>query len=104
MPLYLYNCKSCGEFQDWQAMTACDQPAACPRCGRRSRRVVSAPKILAMDANLRKAHARNERSAHEPRLVRRDKQKPHDHVLVPGAAHGHGPHFHRSSRPWMIGH
>jgi putative FmdB family regulatory protein len=78
MTLYIYNCKSCGEFQDWQAMTACDQPAACPRCGRRSRRVVSAPTILGMDANLRKAHARNERSAHEPRVVRRDKQKPHD--------------------------
>ena len=86
-------------------MTACDQSVACPRCGMASRRVVTAPTILGMDAHMRKAHARNEKSAHEPRVVRQDKQEPHgDHIHAHGGVHGHGSHFHRSSRPWMIGH
>ena len=35
MPLYAYTCSSCGDFEDWQSMTACDQSTACPRCGHR---------------------------------------------------------------------
>jgi putative FmdB family regulatory protein len=105
MPLYLYTCNSCGDFRDWQSMAACDQSAACPRCGTASRRAVTAPTILRMDSRRRTAHARNERSAHEPRVVRGEDWKPHDHRgHGHGAARGHGPHLHRSSRPWMIGH
>ena len=100
MPLYPYTCNSCGDFQEWQSMTACDQSIACPRCGAVSRRAVTAPTILGMDERLRRAHMRNEKSAHEPRVVRRDNQKQHAHA----GADSHGPHLHRSSRPWMIGH
>jgi len=101
MPLYPYTCESCGDFQEWQSMTACDQSAACPHCGRVSRRVVSAPTILGMDARVRDAHMRNEKSAHEPRVMRRDdKHGHHSHA----GADSHGSHFHQSSRPWMIGH
>jgi putative FmdB family regulatory protein len=105
MPLYAYTCSSCGDFEDWQSMTACGQSTACPRCGQVSPRAITAPTILGMDAHLRKAHARNERSAHEPQVVRRDKGEPHDHhAHAHGGASGHAPHVHRSSRPWMIGH
>ena len=85
MPLYPYTCDSCGDFQDWQSMTACDQPAACPRCGTMSRRAVTAPTILGMDSRMRNAHMRNEKSAHEPRVVRADDWKPHAHHT-----HAHG--------------
>jgi putative FmdB family regulatory protein len=68
MPLYAYTCSSCGDFKDWQSMTACDQSTACPRCGQASPRAITAPTILGMDAHLRNAHARNERSAHEPHM------------------------------------
>ena len=106
MPLYPYTCDSCGDFQDWQSITACDQPAACPRCGTMSRRAVAAPTILGMDARIRNAHMRNEKSAHEPRVVRADDWKPHHghHAHAHGATDGHGSHLHQSSRPWMIGH
>jgi putative FmdB family regulatory protein len=107
MPLYPYNCNSCGDFQDWQSITACDQSAACPRCGMASRRVVTAPTILGMDAHMRKAHMRNEKSAHEPQVVGREKREPrggHAHGHAHGGAHGLGAHLHTSSRPWMIGH
>ena len=88
-------------------MTACDQSVACPRCGMASRRVVTAPAILGMDARMRNAHMRNEKSAHEPRVVRRDDLEPHGHhahAHAHGGADGHGSHLHQSSRPWMIGH
>ena len=103
MPLYPYTCDSCGDFQNWQSMTACDQPTACPRCGTMSRRAITAPTILGMDARMRKAHMRNEKSAHEPRVVRADRWKPHGHHAH-DATNGHGSHLHQSSRPWMIGH
>jgi len=95
MPLYPYTCESCGGFQKWQSMTECDQSIACPRCGRAARRAVSAPTILGMDAYVREAHKRNEKSAHEPRLVQRNDKQGH---------HAHAHHHHQSSRPWMIGH
>ena len=105
MPLYPYTCDRCGDFQSWQSMAACDQPCACPRCGAGAPRAVTAPGILAMDPGQRHAHARNEKSAHEPRVVRGEDWKPHDHHgHTHGHGHGHGPHLHRSSRPWMIGH
>jgi len=103
MPLYPYTCESCGGFQKWQSMTACDQSIACPRCGGVSRRAVSAPTILGMDANVREAHKRNEKSAHEPRLVRRNSKQAH-HAHAHSGADNHGSHIHQSSRPWMIGH
>jgi putative FmdB family regulatory protein len=106
MPLYPYTCNDCGDFQAWRSMAACDQPAPCLRCGTLSRRAVAAPRILGMDEHTRIAHMRNEKSAHEPRVVRKE----HSH-------HGHGhhghaprtadrlePHLHQSARRTMIGH
>ena len=104
MPLYLYTCNRCGDFQEWQSMTACDQSIACPSCGMVSRRAVTAPTILGMDAHTRYAHMRNEKSAHEPRVVRRDDQEQGHHAHAHSRAGSHASHFHQSSRPWMIGH
>jgi len=103
MPLYAYSCESCGSFQKWQSMTACEQSIACPHCGRASDRAVSAPTILGMDAHVREAHNRNEKSAHEPKLVRRNNKQGH-HAHAHAGADSGGAHLHQSSRPWMIGH
>jgi putative FmdB family regulatory protein len=109
MPLYAYTCSSCGDFHDWRSMSACNQSVACPRCGTRSRRAVAAPTILGMDASTRIAHMRNEKSAHEPKVVRRDHRQAHGHHhhahASPNRAAGRlGSNLHQSSRRWMIGH
>jgi putative FmdB family regulatory protein len=108
MPLYPYTCNECGNFQDWRSMAACDQPAACPRCGAPSKRAVAAPAILAMDVHTRIAHMRNEKSAHEPKVVR----KQHTYHGHAHGHHGHAPraadrlepHLLQSARRTMIGH
>jgi putative FmdB family regulatory protein len=111
MPLYPYTCKDCGDFQAWRSMAACDQSTACPRCGKPSRRAVAAPRILGMDEHTRIAHMRNEKSAHEPRVVRKEHSQHGDshhghghHRHAPRSADRLEPHLHESPRRSMIGH
>jgi putative FmdB family regulatory protein len=106
MPLYPYTCDDCGDFQAWRSMAACDQSAACPHCGVLSRRAVAAPRILGMDEDTRIAHMRNEKSAHEPRVMRKEhSHHAHGHHgHAPRAADRLEPHLHRSPRRTMIGH
>jgi hypothetical protein len=66
--------------------------------------------LAVLPANNRIAHERNERSAHEPKIMRREdlpNARPHHHQ------HGVSPlikqqfgdvHPSPSSRPWMVGH
>lgn len=70
MPLYDYECARCGPFRDWRSMRDFAKPADCPDCGKAAARALATP-TLGMDAGQRKAHAINEKSAHEPRVVRR---------------------------------
>ncbi len=72
MPLYDYDCRSCGPFREWRRMADFAKPAKCPDCRRSARRSVATP-VLGMDASLRKAYSINEKSAHEPRVVRRQR-------------------------------
>lgn len=113
MPLYDYECADCGHFREFNTMANSAMPLPCPACETESRRVLSAPFVPLLKRNTRIAHERNELSANEPKVVSgRDLHKlgkprggthGHDHC------HGHvsnnsGLHYHRSSRPWMIGH
>lgn len=108
MPMYNYACETCGEFAEWRRMSLCGDPVDCPACGNPAPRAVSAPFLRTMAHNTWIAHERNEKSAHQPRVMsraeldktgRRRGQVPgHDHR---GCRHHHQ---HRSSRPWMIGH
>jgi putative FmdB family regulatory protein len=70
MPLYDYQCDGCGPFREWRRMSDYAQPATCPDCGSSAERLMATP-VIGMDSGLRRAHATNERSAHEPRVVRR---------------------------------
>jgi putative FmdB family regulatory protein len=115
MPLYEYWCDTCGEFRDWRPMSESGEPAPCPSCDQPAQRAISAPNVLAMDSNRRTAHARNERSAHEPQVMKRDQ------LERSGPRFGHHHHHHgggrerrplpldatevsKSGRPWMVGH
>lgn len=107
MPVYEYECRRCGTFQEFRAMEARAADAACPDCGRPSARVLSVPRLALMDAGRRQAHTVNERSRHEPRVGAK-------HACGAGCGCGRPagarpekplPRKRRSPpRPWMLGH
>ena len=117
MPLYEYACQACGVFDAWRAMADWKQPVACPECGVPAPRDLAQP-VLGMDWQRKKAHSINERSANEPRTVRRRRGDPLVHdphadlsmhrekALARKHSHAHGgdSHAHRSNHPWMVRH
>jgi putative FmdB family regulatory protein len=122
MPLYNYECGRHGAFREWRAMSEAEASAPCPTCGRIGERAVSAPR-LGIDAGRRKAHAINEKSASEPRIVRKLRGDPvpvHDahRDLTTAREHASGDHHHhhhpekhedgkltlRSAHPWAVRH
>lgn len=109
MPLYDYFCDACGDFRALRPMSDRDRPLDCPECGEPGQRQVTAPQLNLMASANRTAHARNEKSAHEPAVVQRvsgaerhahSAKHKHDH----NCNHGHKQKSHESHRPWMIGH
>ena len=103
MPLYNYACEDCGPFTAWQPMSRAGEPADCPACARPGARMLSAPFCANMDPNNRVAHQRNEKSAHEPQVMSRQRLDKLGAKRSAGHHHGHA-HSHASSRPWMVGH
>jgi putative FmdB family regulatory protein len=104
MPLYDYRCAHCDrEFSELRPIARCSEPADCPGCSASAPRVISAPRLNTMRADLRMAHQTNERSAHQPRTTQK-------HQCGAGCSH-HGsqaqPALKQASggkRPWMLGH
>ena len=111
MPRYDYACEHCGPFKAWRPMSEYAAPSECPSCGSEAPREVGAPFVADMNPNSRIAHERNERSAHEPRVMSRGQMEGLGSRRSGGAperhshhAHGDHGHHHHSGRPWMIGH
>jgi putative FmdB family regulatory protein len=101
MPLYDYQCASCGDFRVWRRMSEAGAPVDCTNCGAAAARAVVAPNLALMNPHSRIAHQRNEKSAHEPQVVSRSRPHQGEHRH----AHGHHhQHRHGASRPWMLGH
>jgi putative FmdB family regulatory protein len=71
MPVYEYECSSCGTFSVLRKMSESQLPANCDVCGEISPRIMSVPRLAMMDNAKRSAYERNEKSAHEPRTARR---------------------------------
>ena len=71
MPIYDYRCEHCGDFSALRKMSEADESVECVECGETAVRVISAPYLALMDRNTRVANERNEKSAHEPKQVRR---------------------------------
>jgi putative FmdB family regulatory protein len=115
MPLYQYECTRHGEFSDWATLAEYEKKSPCPDCGKPSKRMPSAA-YLGMNSGLRRAIHASEKSADEPRVVRRrrgDAIPAHDahRDLAPvrkHAHHHHEGHHHgttvRSKHPWMVRH
>lgn len=72
MPLYNYVCQDCGPFDEWMAMAESGNACACPSCEMPSDRDVAAPHLSLMNPTLRRALARSETSASEPRVVKKE--------------------------------
>ena len=94
MPIYEYECASHGSFELELSMRAATSVASCPDCGASSRRLLSIPNVSKLSSGNRRAHAINERSRFEPRVVTREARAPSEERQVHA---GHG-------RPWAIGH
>lgn len=121
MPIYDYACRRHGEFRIWAGLADFDKAAPCPVCGKPAGRTVSAA-YVGMDSKLCRAFGSSEKSAHEPRVVRRrrgdaipahdvhsDLSKGHGHANAHHGAHGHGSgrgrtKTVRSGHPWLVRH
>lgn len=68
MPLYEFDCLTCGSFNAYRSIAGRDEDVLCPKCGVQASRIISAPNLAVMSPVLRQAHARNEKSCHEPRV------------------------------------
>jgi putative FmdB family regulatory protein len=101
MPTYEYDCAECGPFRANRSLADFERDATCPGCGASRRRALAAPLLMAMPSNSRIAHARNEKSAWSPDVVRRE---PQGHVHSPSCGHGGRQHAHHGGKPWMVGH
>lgn len=115
MPLYEYDCPSCGDFTALRKMDARNQPCACPLCTLPSPRVIlTAPGLGTLAGNTRRSMEINERASHEPQTVeqfRDSRRHPSgcsccgpSKPLAPTKANPHALKASPSGRPWMISH
>ena len=51
MPVYDYECESCGPFTFMRPMAQCDRPARCPQCGGKAPRAFLTAPYFAMPTN-----------------------------------------------------
>lgn len=105
MPLYEYHCPAGHSQNRLRAIAVRDDAVECDNCGAPAVRTVTAPRLAVLSSTNRRAHERNERSAHEPKRYTRsapteEAPKKAKHA---GCAHGHT-HGAHQGRPWMLGH
>lgn len=117
MPVYEYECRSCGTFPLTRSIEERDVPAECPECFGIARRQITAPNLSLMGASRRQAFQRNEKSQHEPGTLNRHRcgsgcgcgtgasatrKKPKRTIEVPKL--GKFELSRKRQRPWMLGH
>ena len=95
MPLYEFECETCGSFDVWLLMNELSSPVHCPTCQAPARRVFTPPNLVRTPPAVRKARALEEKSAHEPDVVVRPRPE------QDGAAK-RKPIVSR--HPWAVGH
>jgi putative FmdB family regulatory protein len=94
MPLYEYECRDHGVFEQSRRVAEALEDAPCPSCTRDAPRIVSMPSLACMERSQVKARDRNERSRHEPTVVRRETAAPTERrPLRSGGGY-----------PWALGH
>lgn len=93
MPVYVVTCEACGPFELWRPVLDAAAALACPTCGAPARRRFTPPGVARTPAPLRAARDREDRSVHEPEVVR----GPSGRSLPWEHRRAHGP-------PWTVGH
>lgn len=71
MPLYAFRCDTCGPFDERRPIARAQDPAVCPTCSAPAPRLFTPPGLYRTSPGLRRALAIEERSGHEPEVVRR---------------------------------
>jgi putative FmdB family regulatory protein len=99
MPMYEYECATHGVFEALRSIRDAASPDVCPDCGDSARRILSAAHGCEVSRGERVARDRNERSSHEPKVVRG----------AGGSAYGPGRpasglQASHGSRPWCLEH
>jgi putative FmdB family regulatory protein len=90
MPIYDFQCNSCGEFEAWRTFDELNIPAFCPICETEAKRLFSPPMVNLNSGSL---SSLGQQETKEPRLVKseKDPSKPRYQSSASG-------------RPWMISH
>ncbi|MGI9212526.1 MAG: FmdB family zinc ribbon protein [Methylococcaceae bacterium] len=116
MPIYEYDCSRCGDFTALRPMAEFRAAQPCPSCGVLAPRVLlNAPGLPVLSTEMRRSHALNERSAHEPRHSSAAERASSGHgsgcaCCKPGAKSARvqqgvtGAKSFPGQRPWMISH
>ena len=108
MPVYDYECASCGTFDALAPMAEYKRCQPCPGCGAAAERVlIRAPMLTTLSAARRNAFAVNERSAHAPDTSRRSGRHPAGCGCCKPKTKADGETANKSfpgRRPWMISH
>ena len=115
MPIYEYDCPTCGDFTALCKMDARNEPCACPICAVASPRVIlTAPGLSTLASNTRKGIEINERASHAPKTLDqfRDSRRHApgcsccgpNKPLTPSKANPHALKAKPAGRPWMISH
>jgi putative FmdB family regulatory protein len=114
MPIYDFECASCGPFSVMRRIADREKPCRCPECGSEGGRVISAPSLALMAGASRTAHAANERAAHAPRQSSDGPSARHRPgcsccstgraPLAGASAQASGGLKRPAGRPWMISH
>lgn len=76
MPVYVFRCRECGQFELARPMAKASDEACCPRCLREARRVFTPPRLTRLAAPLRTVLDQEEASAHEPEIARQKRGRP----------------------------
>jgi putative FmdB family regulatory protein len=89
MPLYEFQCATCGPFEAWRMMAEAKNPMHCPDCDEVAKRIFSPPSVM-----LNSSFGLRKKPSAEPKLVQREAREPKTNTY---RSHGDG-------RPWMLNH
>ncbi|RQO61296.1 FmdB family transcriptional regulator [Paucibacter sp. KBW04] len=113
MPIYDYQCGTCGPFDVLRPMAERDHPAACPSCARSSSRTwVQGSRLSEMEPERLFAMETNERASNEPKRSGDYARLRHPSGCAccsPGrrgatVTTANGAKGFPTKRPWMISH
>jgi putative FmdB family regulatory protein len=95
MPIYEYECREHGVFELARKVADSGAAGGCPVCLQASPRIVSAPSLGRLERSQVRAIERNEKSRHEPQVVRTEPRSAPEHRPLRSAGGGY---------PWALGH